>query len=315
MAASQNYQNNTPTVTSGDTDPVTLSLLEDFKRNDPRVFGINLEFLNEMCIYCSSVPKEVETPSEEDIQRALENNAKFDLVSQGESRSSNSPTVWSQFMLDNAVWTANPRDEEYIKDFQFNSEVDGDYLIQYQIDDFLTVNIDGRQVIDARRIFRPSQQIQTATVRLTEGLHTISIKGTNTQGPGGVAFKMFLLKDYSSASGSFKLNNNEKYVVKNGEVYIRRDAPDCGPNENRVEDIFVANVNDIDPLTIRTYQFYGRPVLPGSHCDGSVDSTDLAWWDFDIQEITFPSNVSVETGDIDGDGIDAKPAITDRGCG
>lgn len=315
MAASQNYQNNTPTVVSGDTDPVTLALLEDFKRNDPRVFGINTEFLDEMCIYCSSVPKEVRQASEEDIQRALENSAKFDLVSQGESRSSNNPTVWSQFMLDNAVWTSTPTDKEYTKDFQFNSEVDGDYLIQYQIDDFLTVVIDGREIIDAKRIFRPSQQIQTATVRLSEGIHTISIKAVNTQGPGGVAFKMFLLKDYSFESSSFKLSNNEKYVVRDSKVYIRRDAPDCGPTENRIEDIFVANVDDINPLTIGTYQFYGRPVLPGSHCDGSVDSTDLAWWDFDIQEVTFPSNVSIETGDLDGDGIDAKPAISDRGCG
>ena len=53
----------------------------------------------------------------------------------------------------------------------------------------------------------------------------------------------------------------EAYFVRGDDLYIYRPAEDCGPDENRFEEVLIGKVRDIAK---GTYAYYGRTVRPGS---------------------------------------------------
>lgn len=56
------------------------------------------------------------------------------------------------------------------------------------------------------------------------------------------------------------------YYVKGEDVYLRRRALDCGPDENRFEEVLLGKVKDI---ASGTYAYYGRTIISGSYGTGS----------------------------------------------
>jgi hypothetical protein len=53
----------------------------------------------------------------------------------------------------------------------------------------------------------------------------------------------------------------EAYFVRGEDLYIYRPAENCGPDENRFEEVLVGKVRD---LATGTYAYYGRIVRSGS---------------------------------------------------
>lgn len=53
----------------------------------------------------------------------------------------------------------------------------------------------------------------------------------------------------------------EAYFVRGDDLYIYRQAEDCGPDEDRFEEVLIGKVRDIAK---GTYAYYGRTVRPGS---------------------------------------------------
>jgi len=272
---------------------------------------------------------------------AFESKVVFDLVSEGENRVTlGSP--WSSYMNENAVWGSSIRDRNFTREYTFTNEKSGDYVFKYQCDDQITIIVDGREIVKERGNFRPQHQIGVKTIRLLKGSHQIKVIGENFRGPGGMALKIYVIASYDDIQLTIDPTNNstvpltksEKFVVKDGKIYIRKEAQDCGPNDNRTEDVEIGDWENIlspgsdsgDSIARGTYLYYGRPILPGSHCSGSLSPTDLEWWDFDPREESVPTGkvklsngteVSVTEPTIygyDGDGIDSPPVITDRGC-
>ncbi len=57
-----------------------------------------------------------------------------------------------------------------------------------------------------------------------------------------------------------------EYVVKpDGGVYVVRRAPDCGPEENRLEEIYLRPVSELDSV----YLFYGNSTPSGTFAEGT----------------------------------------------
>ena len=56
------------------------------------------------------------------------------------------------------------------------------------------------------------------------------------------------------------------YYVRGDDVYLFRQAQDCGPNENRTEEVWIGKTYDIAK---GTYAYYGRRVGNGSYGTGS----------------------------------------------
>jgi len=69
----------------------------------------------------------------------------------------------------------------------------------------------------------------------------------------------------------------EAYFVRGEDLYIYRQAEDCGPDEDRYEEVLVGKVRDV---ATGTYAYYGRIVRSGSvgtgggGTDGSGGSGD-----------------------------------------
>jgi len=61
----------------------------------------------------------------------------------------------------------------------------------------------------------------------------------------------------------------EYYFVRGEDLYIYRRAEDCGPDENRFEEVLVGKVRDV---ATGTYAYYGRPVRSGSAATGGGGS-------------------------------------------
>lgn len=278
---------------------------------------------------------------------AFESKVVFDLVSEGENRVTLG-RPWSSYMNENAVWGSSIRDRNFTREYTINSEKTGDYVFRYQCDDQITIIVDGKEIVKERGNFRPQHQIGAKTIRLSKGSHQIKVIGENFRGPGGMALKIYVIALYDDLEDLVNLQNPanptnsttiplskiEKYIVRDDKIYIRKEAQDCGPTENRTEDLEVGSyvnilgpgVTDRDFTFAGTYLYYGRPILPGSHCSGSLDPTDIEWWDFDATETSVPTGkVKIANGtevDVtaptiygwDGDGVDEPPAITDRGC-
>ena len=57
----------------------------------------------------------------------------------------------------------------------------------------------------------------------------------------------------------------EYYFVRGEDLYIYRRAENCGPDENRFEEVLVGKVRDV---ATGTYAYYGRPVRSGSTATG-----------------------------------------------
>ena len=57
----------------------------------------------------------------------------------------------------------------------------------------------------------------------------------------------------------------EYYFVRGEDLYIYRRAENCGPDENRFEEVLLGKVRDV---ATGTYAYYGRPVRSGSAATG-----------------------------------------------
>jgi hypothetical protein len=57
----------------------------------------------------------------------------------------------------------------------------------------------------------------------------------------------------------------EYYFVRGEDLYIYRRAENCGPDENRFEEVLVGKVRDV---ATGTYAYYGRIIRPGSAATG-----------------------------------------------
>jgi len=53
----------------------------------------------------------------------------------------------------------------------------------------------------------------------------------------------------------------EAYFVRGDDLYIYRQAEDCGPDEDRFEEVLIGKVRDIAK---GTYAYYGRTIVRGS---------------------------------------------------
>lgn len=53
----------------------------------------------------------------------------------------------------------------------------------------------------------------------------------------------------------------EAYFVRGEDLYIYRQAEDCGPDEDRFEEVLIGKVRDIAK---GTYAYYGRTIIRGS---------------------------------------------------
>ena len=54
------------------------------------------------------------------------------------------------------------------------------------------------------------------------------------------------------------------YIAKGEDMYLLRRAQDCGPNENRFEEVYIGRRPDVAE---GTWAFYGRPIGSGSVSD------------------------------------------------
>lgn len=329
-------ESNRPTITNGDLDPATLSLVADFERSSPPILGINEEFIRTMCSFAGSQPVGAVDPYlSAFITESFDGRILFDTrqqSSQGEAPSSYRAGTWSTFMNSHAIWEPNQRAQNFVRTYNINLEEDSEILLRYQVDDQMWVTIDGKQVIADGPRFRPESQIGAIKITLQKGNHTIGIRGLNWRGPGGLALVIHLIRELKKkVIPQIVSPSTSRYVVKDGIVYIRKRAQDCGPDEDRTEDIEIGSYDILagdsrNNLVTDSYLYYGRPILPGSRCSGSVDDTDINWWDIDPREESFPTNTYIDSSgrtlprDLDpygpdGDSMDDPPPITDRGCG
>lgn len=328
----------TPTIKRGDLDPVQLTLLADLNKNSPPIFGVNEEFMRQMCIFAGSQPlRDLSGYPPDLISESFDGRKIFDTRSQGDASPSRwKPKVWSTFMNEHAIWESNQRASNFSRTYTITLENESELLFQYQADDRMWVNLNGKQIIDYGS-FRPSQQIGSIKQTVAAGTHTLDIKGYNTRGPGGIAMVITLIREFkqNKAVPQIVPPPTSQYVVRvvSGveKVYIRKRAEDCGPDEDRFEEIEIGSYQTLssgggDATGSQfedTYLYYGRPILPGSKCDGSVDDTDSFWWDSDPTIETPPSlnlvrdkfGKPVQPGQIRSEPDEDLPPITERGCG
>jgi hypothetical protein len=234
-------------------------------------------------------------------------------------------------MNSHAVWESNQRAGSFVRTYSIVLENESELLFQYQSDDRMWVTLDGKQIIDQSG-FRPTTQIGSVKQTLSAGTHTIALKGYNGRGPGGLALVITLIREFTTnnkAVPQIVSPPTSRYVVRNGTVYIRKRAEDCGPDEDRWEEIEIGSYETLSAGGSTgsqfedTYLYYGRPILPGSKCDGSVDDTDSFWWDSDPTIETPPSlnlvrdkfGKPVQPGQIRSEPDEDLPPITERGCG
>ena len=94
----------------------------------------------------------------------------------------------------------------------------------------------------------------------------------------------------------------EAYFVRGEDLYIYRQAEDCGPDEDRFEEVLIGKVRDIAK---GTYAYYGRIVVRGSvgtgggGSDGSGSSYSPGW---------SPSPAPATPGGLNADG--SQPGVT-----
>jgi len=81
------------------------------------------------------------------------------------------------------------------------------------------------------------------------------------------------------------------YYVRGDDVYLRRRAQDCGPDENRFEEVLLGKVKDI---ATGTYAYYGRTVISGSYGTGS----DYLANQGPSSDIGIPGGSTVVGGDV-----------------
>lgn len=333
-------ESNRPTITNGDLDPATLTVVADIEKNDPRAIGINEDFLREMCIFAGSNPLPVEEADPalygKKVTAEFDNLIIYDTRNQPGTYPSVYPKDWSTFMDEHAIWHSNQKQRgDFSITHDFTLQKTSEFLLKYQADDNLKIIIDGRQYVDYGG-FRPSTQIGSTKVTLEKGNHSMTLKGFNLRGPGGIAVVAYLIREFENVSNKVVTRipspSTSKYIVRNETIYIRKRAADCGPDEDRTEDIEIGSIQSINGGNNISYKFltdsfryYGKPIVPGSYCsDGGSIGADDFWWDVDPREdapdkiyLTLRNPTPINVNDpygLDGDGIDDLPPITDRGC-
>ena len=323
-----------PTIIEGGMDPATLSLVADFERISPPVLGINEDFMMEMCRFAGGEPLgTVDEYLGDYISESF--NEKIIFNTRDQSSQDEIPVTlsgpWSSFMNSYAIWDS-ARSRTFERNYTINLDKKSELLLRYQVDDQMWVTIDGKQIVEFVG-FRPTTQIGATKVLLEAGSHTLNLKAWNRRGPSGVALLVHLIRELTEKEKIIPQiisPPTSRYVVRNETVYIRKIAPDCGPDEDRTEDIEIGSIetlagNAVNNLITDSYRYYGRPILPGSRCAGSVDANDTFWWDTDPREESFPNPVYYDTNGKpqsltddpygpDPFPINDPPPITDRGC-
>lgn len=89
------------------------------------------------------------------------------------------------------------------------------------------------------------------------------------------------------------------FFVRGDDLYLFRQAQNCGPDENRYEEVLIGKVKD---LAIGTYAYYGTEVVSGTFgFGGGGNSGDGSGWDGTNSVGVAPGGVSA--GDANaGDG-------------
>lgn len=104
MPASENFKNNIPTITNGNMDPLTLSVIKDLEDDENPPFIVNQDFLKQMIIFCSS---EYITPIKFDKSGKYKGN---DLETQSGIRYINKD---GQICLIRKAPNCGPNDDQY----------------------------------------------------------------------------------------------------------------------------------------------------------------------------------------------------------
>lgn len=94
--------------------------------------------------------------------------------------------AWSTFMNAHAVWDAGgPGTTPIFRSYNVNFPVTGYYVFQYSVDNTMSVDFDGTNIISYSGFTSSPPPLVTRLV--TAGNHTINITASNSGGPAGVA--------------------------------------------------------------------------------------------------------------------------------